>query len=210
MILVFKNNVKKMIDRLFPSASDPISLPGLDDPILEIDFARSAVLIKESAVAGERGGGKEEPMLTIKTILCPTDFSEPSLHGLDTAVELAGLFKAELKVMYVLPLLPPSPTDPNFEFEVPEYENILHKDSEKKLDEIIKTKIPAAVKAIAVIGHGNAAKEIVRVAEEDKVDLIVIATHGHAGWHHLVMGSVAEKVIRHAPCPVYAVREHRQ
>jgi len=149
-------------------------------------------------------------MPTIKSILCPTDFSEPSLQGLTTAVELADLFKADLKIVYVLPVLPPSPTDPNFEFEVPEYENILHKDSLKKLDEIIKTRVPAGVKASGVIGHGNPAKEIVRIAEEDKVDLIVIATHGHAGWHHLVMGSVAEKVIRHAPCPVYAVREHRR
>ncbi len=148
-------------------------------------------------------------MLTIKTILCPTDFSEPSLFGLSTAVELAELFKAGLKLVYVLPVLPTSPTDPNFEFEIPEYENILRRDSEKKLDEILKTKVPAAIKATAVVGHGNAAKEIVRIAEEDKVDLIVIATHGHAGWHRLVLGSVAEKVIRHAPCPVYAVREHR-
>ena len=149
-------------------------------------------------------------MLTIKTILCPTDFSEPSLQGLNTAVELAGLFKADLKIVYVLPVLPPSPTDPNFEFEIPEYENILHTDSQKKLDEIIKTKVPASIKSTSVVGHGSPAKEIVRIAEEDKIDLIVIATHGHSGWHHLVLGSVAEKVIRHAPCPVYAVREHRR
>ena len=149
-------------------------------------------------------------MPTIKSILCPVDFSEPSFQGLTTAVELADVFKADLKIVYVLPVLPPSPTDPNFEFEVPEYENILHKDSQKKLDEIIKTKIPAGIKALAVVGHGNPAKEIVRIAEEDKVDLIVMATHGGGGWHHLVMGSVAEKVIRHAPCPVYAVREHRR
>jgi universal stress protein A len=149
-------------------------------------------------------------MLTFKTILCPTDFSEPSLQGLDAAIELAGLFKSELKVVYVLPVLPPKPTDPNFEFEIPEYERILHKDSEIKLQEIIKARVPAGLKASTVIGHGNPAKEIVRIAEEDKIDLIVIATHGHAGWHHLVMGSVAEKVIRHAPCPVFAVREHRK
>ena len=149
-------------------------------------------------------------MLTIKTILCPTDFSEPSLLGLSTAVELAAIFKAEIKIVYVLPVLPPSPTDPNFEFEVPEYENILHKDSEKKLEEIIKAQVPAGIKATAEVGHGSPAKEIVRIAEEEKIDLIVIATHGGAGWHHLVMGSVAEKGIRHAPCPVYAVREHRR
>jgi len=149
-------------------------------------------------------------MLTIKSILCPTDFSEPSLAGLQAAVELAGLFKADLKLVYVLPVLPVKPTDPNFEFAIPEYENILHKDAETKLVEIAKTRVPPAIKTSTVIGHGNAAKEIVRIAEEDKIDLIVIATHGHAGWHHLILGSVAEKVIRHAPCPVFAVRETRR
>ena len=145
-------------------------------------------------------------MPTIKSILCPVDFSEPSFQGLTTAVELADVFKADLKIVYVLPVLPPSPTDPNFEFEVPEYENILHKDSQKKLDEIIKTKIPAGIKAIAVVGHGNPAKEIVRIAEEDKVDLIVMATHGHSEVRHVLVGSVTEDVVRNGHAPVLLAR----
>jgi len=148
-------------------------------------------------------------MVKIKTIVCPTDFSEPSNQGLDYAVEMAKLFQAELHVVHVLPVLPPSPTDPNIAFSVPEFEQILHKDSENKLKELVKTRVPAAIKATALIGHGSAAKEIVRIAEEVKADLIVIATEGHTGWHHLVLGSVAEKVIRHASCPVLAIREKR-
>ncbi len=148
-------------------------------------------------------------MLAIKKILCPTDFSEASLRGLAAATDLAGLFKAELLVANVIPILPPKPTDPNFEFEVPEYEGILHKDAEAKLDELLKTAVPAGMAARALLGHGHPAKEIIRIAEEEKVELIVIATHGHTGWHHLLLGSVAEKVIRHAPCPVFAVREQR-
>jgi nucleotide-binding universal stress UspA family protein len=149
-------------------------------------------------------------MLSIKKILCSTDFSDASSQGISAAAELAGLFQAELVLVHVIPVLPPKPTDPNFEFEVPEYENILHKDAEAKLLELIKTAVPAGLKARAVLGHGTPAKEIIRIAEEEKVDLIVIATHGHSGWHHLVLGSVAEKVIRHAPCPVFAVRELRK
>jgi len=149
-------------------------------------------------------------MLTIKKILCPTDFSEASLHALDTAVDLAGLFQAELMVVFVLAVLPPSPTDPNYRYEVPEFERILHKDAETKLNEIVKDHVPVTIKVEAVLGHGNASKEIVRMAEEGQVGLIVIATHGHSGWHHLVMGSVAEKVLRHAHCPVFAVRELRK
>jgi len=148
-------------------------------------------------------------MVAFKKIVCPTDFSEPSLQGLDYAVEVAKLFQAELEVVHVLPVMPASPTDPNISFSIPEYERILHKESEDKLNDLVKTRVPAAIKATAAIGHGSAAKEIVRIAEEAKADLIVIATQGHTGWHHLVIGSVAEKVIRHATCPVLAIREKR-
>jgi nucleotide-binding universal stress UspA family protein len=149
-------------------------------------------------------------MLTIKKILCPTDFSDASLKGLEYAIDLATLFQAEIKVLYVLPIIPPAPNDPNVSFEVPEFERLVHKDSEQKLQAIVEAKIPKTLKAAAVIGHGSPAKEIVRVAEDEKMDLIVIATHGHSGWHHLVLGSVAEKVIRMAHCPVFAYRDFRK
>ena len=149
-------------------------------------------------------------MLTIKKILCPTDFSEASLKGLDYAVEMASLFQAELSIVYVLPILPHSATDPNIHFEIPEYERMIHKDSEKQLEAIIAQRVPKNLTARTLIGHGNPAHEIVRLAEEEKADLIVIATHGHTGFHHLVVGSVAEKVIRLAHCPVFAVREPRK
>jgi universal stress protein A len=148
-------------------------------------------------------------MLNIQKILCPTDFSEPSYEALDDAVELAKLFQAALTVLYVLPLLPPQPTNPNRSFEIPEYERIVHKESKEHLEELVAQRVPKTVKAVALIGHGSPAKEIVRIAEDEKMDLIVISTHGHSGWQRLVMGSVAEKVVRSAPCPVLAVREFR-
>jgi nucleotide-binding universal stress UspA family protein len=146
-------------------------------------------------------------MLSIKKILVTTDFSEPSYKGLDAAIDLAELFHAELAIVHVLAVLPPNPSDPNISFEVPEFEAIVHKDSCDKLQEIVKTRIPAGIKAEPIIGHGHAAKEIIRIAGEEKVDLIVIATQGHTGWSHLLLGSVAEKVIRHSPCPVFCVRQ---
>ena len=148
-------------------------------------------------------------MLKIKKILCPTDFSQASFQGLDYAVELARLFEAELLVMHVLPSLPPGPQDPNFVFEIPEYERLMHQDAVRQLDKVVSQRIPKALTARPLIGHGHAAKEIVRVAEEERMDLIVIATRGHSDWHSLVMGSTADKVLRHAPCPVFAVRELR-
>ena len=149
-------------------------------------------------------------MLTIKKILCPTDFSEPSLKGLNYAVDLAKTFRAKLIFVYVLPILPASAKDPNLHYEIPEYERMIHRDSDQQLKAIIAKRVPKNLKAQPIIGHGNPAHEIVRIAQEEKADLIVIATHGHTGLHHLVVGSVAEKVVRLAPCPVLAVRESRR
>ena len=149
-------------------------------------------------------------MLKIKTILCPTDFSEPSLKGVDYAVDLAKAFRAKLVFVYVLPILPASATNPNLHYQIPEYERMIHGDSAKQLKAVISKRVPKNLTAKPVIGHGNAAHEIVRIAGDEKADLIVIATHGHTGLHHLVVGSVAEKVVRLAPCPVLAVREPRK
>ena len=149
-------------------------------------------------------------MLKIKKILCPTDFSEPSLKGLDYAVDMAKAFRAKLVVVYVLPILPASATNPNLHYQIPEYERMIHKDSDEQLKAIISKRVPKSLKARPLIGHGNAAHEIVRLAEKEKADLVVIATHGHTGLHHLVVGSVAEKVVRLAHCPVLAVREPRK
>jgi len=143
-------------------------------------------------------------MLTIKKILCPIDFSEPSYKGLDFAVDLAKLFQAELVVLHVLQVLPA-----RYTFDVPEFEGIIHKESEQQLKDEVAQRVPATIKTKILVGHGNAAKEIIEMAEGEKADLIVIATQGHSGWQHFVMGSVAEKVVRHAHCPVFAVRERR-
>ena len=149
-------------------------------------------------------------MLTIKKILCPVDFSDPSLEGLGISVDLAGRFGASIEAIYVLPILPPQPIDPNYSFQVPEYEILLRQDAEKRLAAILKEKVPEAIASSSVVIQGSAGKEIVKYAEENKFDLIVIASHGHGGWHHLVMGSVAEKVVRHSPCPVFVVRQPRK
>jgi len=144
-------------------------------------------------------------MIAIKTILCPTDFSEPSREGLKYAIELATLFSADLCLTNIVPAIPPLPTNPNFVFEIPEYERGLHADAEHKLREMIE-RIPKSLKVRTVIGHGEPGAEIVRIAEDERADLIVIATTGMTGFRHFLFGSVAEKVVRLAACPVLTVR----
>jgi nucleotide-binding universal stress UspA family protein len=145
-------------------------------------------------------------MLPIKTILCPTDFSEPSLDAVKTASELAIHFAADLCLAYVVPTIPLPTSDPAYDFELPEYEKILHDDAVKKLRDLQGEVRTSELSVRAVVGHGQAADEIVIIAEKEKADLIVIATHGSTGLRHFVFGSVAEKVVRTSSCPVLTLR----
>jgi universal stress protein A len=149
-------------------------------------------------------------MLPVKLILCPTDFSEPSEEGLTVARELASHFGCDLLLAHVLPVVPALPTDPNFVFNVPEYERALHADAAAKLAEMAQASAAKGVTTRTTVGHGDAGIEIVRIAQEESADLIVIATHGLTGWRHVMFGSVAEKVVRLAHCSVLSVRARRE
>lgn len=143
-------------------------------------------------------------MLTVKKILCPTDFSAASKRALEIAIPLAEKFGAQIYLVHVVPAIPHVTASPTARFDVPEYERLLRSDAEKQLAETAKS--VGAVKSHQILGHGNAADGILKAAEENGVDLIVIATAGATGWEHVVFGSVAEKVVRRAQCPVLTVR----
>lgn len=145
-------------------------------------------------------------MLPFKKILWPTDFSDPSLEALHVASEMASRFSAELYVMHVVSSLPvvSAPSGPTG-FDVSLYEEELQEFAENSIREIIGKKIPKNIKTHSIITSGHAVDEIIREADEKKIDLIVLATHGETGWRHLIFGSVAEKVVRMAPCPVLTV-----
>lgn len=145
-------------------------------------------------------------MLPIKKILCPTDFSEPSALGVKSATELAKFFNAEILLVHVVAAVPALPSDPNYVYGIPEYERLLHADAEKKIEKQEEELIASDLKVRTIVCHGDAAQEIVKLAAKEKADVIVIATHGSTGWRHLVFGSVAEKVVRMAGCPVLTVR----
>jgi len=153
-------------------------------------------------------------MLPIKKIICPTDFSEPAGLALKNAVELASHFGAELCVVHIVQEVP-RPTwrlqfaenREYYEAELAKYEKDLYGGSERKLSEILTAASRPGLKSRAIVGLGsNAADEIIRIADEEKADLIMISTHGFTGWRRVVFGSVAEKVVRLATCPVLTVR----
>ena len=144
-------------------------------------------------------------MLPLKKIVCPTDFSAAAQKAVTEALELTLHFQAELVLVNVVPVLPPAPSDPNFVFEVPEYERALHADADRRLDELAAELGGKGAAVRTAIGHGDAGAEVVRIAKEESADLIVIATHGTTGWRHAMFGSVAEKVVRLAHRPVLTV-----
>jgi universal stress protein A len=145
-------------------------------------------------------------MFNVETILCSTDFSAGSLRAISAATDIAIRLSAELWLMHVLPILPALPSEPAFAFEAHAYGLLLQDDAQKQLDEMARELKQKGIQSRVLVAHGDAAGEIVRVAEEQKVDLIVIATFGKTGWRRFAFGSVTEKVVRLAPCPVLTVR----
>lgn len=155
-------------------------------------------------------------MFPIKKILCPTDFSDPSYEAMRSATELASNFNARLLLAHIVPEIP----HPYWAIQFPdgwgrfepglsEYEKELHALALKKLQEVIKQRLPKEVESVAIIGKGDAANGIVRSAEAERVDLIVIATHGMTGWRQVAFGSVAERVVRLSGRPVLTVHAPR-
>ena len=146
-------------------------------------------------------------MIPIKKICCPTDFSEPSYEALKTASEIALHFSAELILVHVVTPIPVIPIhDDPTSFNLPLYEKEMETNARIVLNQIQQERIPAGVQSRTVVIQGDPANQIVQLAEDEQVDMIVIATHGFTGWKKFMFGSVTEKVIRYADCPVLSIR----
>jgi nucleotide-binding universal stress UspA family protein len=161
--------------------------------------------------------GVNEMLLPIKRILWPTDFSGPSYEALEDALEMCEHFSAELVAVHAVPEIPRIPAIAggdtealSYLTEIKNYEQALHKALRQKLDEVIRQRVPKETKAKVIVTRGDAACEIVRVAEDERVSLIVTATHGLSGWRQLTFGSVAGRVLRVATCPVLTIRSPRE
>jgi universal stress protein A len=142
-------------------------------------------------------------MRKVNEIVCPIDFSRPSNAALKEAIGMAKQYKAELILVSVV-----EPIVTGLMLSVYTYQQYVKRLKARALEQlkvIIKKNVPKGVKSSAVVKTGEPADEIVRTAKSRHADLVVIATHGRRGWGHLIFGSVAEKVIRLAPCPVLVI-----
>lgn len=157
-----------------------------------------------SGLARDRATRYVIRMIELKNILLPTDFSEPSLAATNYALELARRFEAKLHLLHViedpvvyLPMFESFPLPSKEEFE--QY-------AEVRLQNWILPEDAEGMEIARSWRHGRPHVESIRFAAEESMDLIVIGTHGRNAAAHLLLGSVAEKVVRKAPCPVLTVR----
>jgi nucleotide-binding universal stress UspA family protein len=146
-------------------------------------------------------------MREVKKVLVPTDFSEPSAKALAYGKELARLFKSELHVLHVIEGLVDSFPVAGYVASLPEFSSGLERHAKRELAELLSETERQELRAVLATRTGSPSKEIGRYAEEQAADLIVMGTHGRGMMAHLLLGSVAERVVRTAPCPVLTVRE---
>lgn len=139
-------------------------------------------------------------MLAIKHILVPTDFSVPSDRALTTAVELARAFDAKLTLLHVWSI-PNTGYAEALAWPVEAMEAA----ARRALDDALASTLKSYAKADAVLREGNEWKQVLEVVDELGIDLVVMGTHGRRGLPRLVLGSVAEKVVRLSPAPVLTV-----
>jgi nucleotide-binding universal stress UspA family protein len=142
----------------------------------------------------------------LENILVPTDFSEVSRKAIKYAIPFARKFGARITLLHVIEPLP-YVADLTY---VPLGQGFPVDPAKKELDAIAKLMLPPNLLNKALIRVGPAFEVIANVARELSIDLSVIATHGHTGFTHVFMGSTAERVVRHAPCPVLVVRERER
>jgi nucleotide-binding universal stress UspA family protein len=144
-------------------------------------------------------------MLSINRILCAVDFSEPSARALQYALALAERLGAQVDVIHVYEF-------PNFAVEdgaveLPPYmqENLAMRLRER-LEQFVKEKAGEGPKTTVHLAEGVPYLQIVEVAKQQQADLIVIGTHGRTGLSHMMLGSVAERVVRTSEVPVLTIR----
>jgi nucleotide-binding universal stress UspA family protein len=137
-------------------------------------------------------------MQPARKILCPVDFDPSSILALRHAAALARESNGKLYMLHVVPT-PPGP-EVSLDF------NKLEGRARTRLERLARTKVGADADWEVHVRSGPPALEVVRAAEGLGADLIVMTTHGRKGLRHLVLGSVAERVVREAPCPVLTMR----
>jgi nucleotide-binding universal stress UspA family protein len=168
-----------------------VELQTKDEPLLARTFAQDASAPRR---------------FQLSRILVPVDFSAPTQKALQYAAAFVAQFNARLILLHVIE---PTVVPDNFGIIPPAYDEL-----NAEITQTARQRLNHLAGSLANLGEielelrlGRPAWEITRCAEQTKADLIIVATHGRTGLKHVLLGSVAELVVRHAPCPVLVVRD---
>jgi nucleotide-binding universal stress UspA family protein len=144
------------------------------------------------------------PFHEIKKILIPTDGSDYSMRAAEYGISIAKVFGAQIKALFVIDTLV---LDQILKVTTRESaEADLKQDGERYTNYVLSLAEKENIKADAQVAMGNPVEQIVNLAKSSGVDLIVMGTYGRRGAERILIGSVAERVIEHAPCPVLVIK----
>jgi nucleotide-binding universal stress UspA family protein len=137
-------------------------------------------------------------------ILCPIDFSDASLGALEYALSLARASDARLTLLHALELFEEGPSVPAYDLS--EFHRLRQQEAERALVTLVPEDAGEWCRPQTIVANGSAYRAILRLAEEEGTDLIVIGVHGRNPVERLILGSTTERVVRGAPCPVLTIR----
>jgi nucleotide-binding universal stress UspA family protein len=144
-------------------------------------------------------------MYIVRNILVSTDFSDFSATAVEYASSFALLYGAKIHLVHVIESGAVMGV-PNIELNAAAVTRESEESAQEEMRKFVYWKLKNNTNLEQVILHGEPHREIVRYAQENEIDLIVVATHGRTGLAHMLLGSVAEKVVRLSPVPVLAVK----
>jgi nucleotide-binding universal stress UspA family protein len=144
----------------------------------------------------------------IKTILVPIDFSSCSREGLRYAIAFANEFGAKIVLVHATYLGYVYSSEGTVVYDIPGVQKAARKTAERKMRDLTRSVNFGGVKYETVFTEGSPVLDICAFAKDHDIDLIITSTHGFTGFTHVLIGSIAEQVVRHAPCSVLVVPSH--
>ncbi len=153
--------------------------------------------------------------MNIRKILVPSDFSDYSVTAFEWAQEFAAKWDAQILVLHVFSTTPPIPSMEGMGVNWALLEADLRTDINTRLKRFVANPLISPTQIQTKVRTGSVFHEICQAAAQDTaaqdtIDLIVMGSHGRTGLQHVLLGSVAERVVRHAPCPVLVVGQKAQ
>ena len=169
-----------------------------------VQHSSCPVLVTRAKAAKSQNGSQA----TMKTILVPVDFSSCSREGLRYAIAFANEFGAKMILLHATYLGYIYSCEGTAIYDIPSLQKAARKTAERKMHELVRAVNFGAVKLETAFTDGSPVIDICAFAKNHDVDLIITSTHGFTGFTHVLIGSVAEQVVRHAPCSVLVVPSH--